>query len=53
MIIIHDKNAHIKDEERNLLRKWFEEEGNEPAFIDEEEYMVTCNRWFKIDGKQR
>ena len=45
------QKVHIlKDEEGNILRKWFEEEGNELAFIDEEEYVVTCNRWFKIDG---
>ena len=41
----------IRDKNGKITKKWFEEEDDEePTFIDDEEYVVTCNRWFQIKG---
>ncbi len=38
----------LKNKYGEILQKWLEEEDEEPAFTDDEEYLTTCNRWFKI-----
>ena len=38
----------LKDLEGKIIKKWKEEEDDEPAFLENEEYITTCNRWFCI-----
>ena len=43
---IRQKVYALKDTDGNIIKKWKEEEDDEPAFFENEEYIVTCNRWF-------
>ena len=48
---IRQKVYALKNKEGKIVQKWLEDEDDdEPAFTEDEEYITTCKRWFKIQG---